>query len=72
MNRRNFKMAKETKSRKANPAFMKALNISPALAKVVGDKPLPRTEVVKKCGSISRSMTFRTPPVRGISRQTRI
>lgn len=34
--------------RKANPAFMKPLQPSEALAKVVGAKPLPRTEVVKK------------------------
>jgi len=34
--------------RKPNPAFMKAMKISDALAKVVGNKPLPRTEVVKK------------------------
>lgn len=34
--------------RKPNPAFMKALTPSAALAAVVGDKPLPRTEVVKK------------------------
>ncbi|MBI4654593.1 MAG: SWIB/MDM2 domain-containing protein [Nitrospirae bacterium] len=34
--------------RKPNPAFMKPLNVSDALAKVVGSKPLPRTEVVKK------------------------
>lgn len=34
--------------RKPNPAFMKAMKISDALAKVVGNKPIPRTEVVKK------------------------
>ncbi len=33
---------------KANAAFMKELTISPALAKIVGNKPLPRTQVVKK------------------------
>jgi upstream activation factor subunit UAF30 len=31
-----------------NPAFMKPMQISDALAKVVGSKPLPRTEVTKK------------------------
>ena len=36
------------KPRTPNPAFMKALTPSPALAAVVGSKPLPRTEVVKK------------------------
>ncbi|HXW69053.1 MAG TPA: SWIB/MDM2 domain-containing protein [Dissulfurispiraceae bacterium] len=41
--------AKKAKGKRApNPAFMKAMNISPALAKIVGSKPLPRTEVVKK------------------------
>ncbi len=41
------KAAAKTK-RAPNPAFMKAMNISPALAKIVGSKPLPRTEVTKK------------------------
>ena len=36
------------KKRTPNAAFMKALNLSPALAAVVGDKPLPRTEIVSK------------------------
>ena len=35
-------------AKKANAAFMKALTPSEDLAKVVGNKPLPRTEVVKK------------------------
>jgi chromatin remodeling complex protein RSC6 len=39
--------AKKT-ARKPNAAFMKAMQPSPALAKIVGEKPLPRTEVVKK------------------------
>ncbi len=34
--------------RTPNAAFMKALTLSPALAAVVGDKPLPRTEIVSK------------------------
>jgi len=33
---------------KANAAFMKPLTPSSELAEVVGSKPLPRTEVVKK------------------------
>ena len=36
------------KKRTPNPAFMKALDLSPELAAVVGDKPLPRTEIVSK------------------------
>lgn len=31
-----------------NSAFMKPLNVSPELAKVVGNGPMPRSEVVKK------------------------
>ncbi len=34
--------------RTPNAAFMKEMTPSAALAKIVGEKPLPRTEVVKK------------------------
>lgn len=34
--------------RKPNAAFMKEVKPSTALAEIVGDKPLPRTQVVKK------------------------
>ncbi len=40
--------AKKKTARKPNAAFMKPLTPSSHLAAVVGDKPLPRTEVVKK------------------------
>jgi chromatin remodeling complex protein RSC6 len=46
--------AKKTGGKKAgakrtpNAAFMKEMKPSEALAKIVGEKPLPRTEVVKK------------------------
>ncbi|HEU4458888.1 MAG TPA: SWIB/MDM2 domain-containing protein [Methylibium sp.] len=36
------------KKRTPNAAFMKALTPSAALAAIVGDKPLPRTDVTKK------------------------
>jgi len=40
---------KEVKTgRKPNAAFMKPLQPDEALAKIVGDKPIPRTEVTKK------------------------
>ena len=39
--------AKKT-ARKPNAAFMKPMTPSAALAKVVGDKAQPRTEIVKK------------------------
>ena len=42
------KAAKKKSARKPSAAFMKALTPSPALAEVVGSKPLARTEVVKK------------------------
>jgi upstream activation factor subunit UAF30 len=40
-------VAKKVK-RAPNPAFMKPMQISDDLAKVVGSKPMPRTEVTKK------------------------
>ena len=42
--------AKKAPAKKRTPsaAFMKAMTPSPALAAVIGDKPLPRTEVTKK------------------------
>ena len=42
------KTAKPKSKRKPNPAFMKPMNIGPALHPVIGSKPMPRTEVVKK------------------------
>jgi len=42
------KVAKKKSARKPNAAFMAALQPSPALSEVVGSKPLPRTEVIKK------------------------
>lgn len=42
------KPAKKKTARKPNAAFMRALTPSADLAAVVGAKPLPRTEAVKK------------------------
>ncbi len=40
---------KEAPAKRApSAAFMKPMKPSPALAAVIGDKPLPRTEVTKK------------------------
>ncbi len=39
---------KKATKRKPNPAFMKAMTPSAALAAVVGAKAMPRTEVTKK------------------------
>jgi chromatin remodeling complex protein RSC6 len=40
--------AKKGGGRKANAAFMAPVTPSPTLAPVVGDKPIPRTEVTKR------------------------
>lgn len=42
------KAAKKKTARKPNPAFMKPLTPSPALAEVIGNKAMPRTEIVSK------------------------
>src|SRR4029078_5905195 len=39
---------KKKSARKPNAAFMAPLTLSPALSEVVGSKPLPRTEIIKK------------------------
>ena len=41
-------MTEAKPKRAANPAFMKAMKPSAALAAVIGAEPLPRTEVTKK------------------------
>src|SRR3954462_613416 len=43
--------------RKPNAAFMKEMTPSAALAEVVGSKPLPRTEAVKKLWQYIRKNT---------------
>ncbi len=40
-------MAKEKAKTKTNSAFMKPMSVSPELALVVGEGPMPRSEVVK-------------------------
>lgn len=42
------KVAKKGGKRKPNAAFMAPLTLSPALADVVGNRPMPRTEIIKK------------------------
>jgi len=42
------KTAAKPAARKPNAAFMKPLTPSATLAAVIGDKPMPRTEVTKK------------------------
>ena len=42
------KKAAKKPARKANAAFMRPVTPSPALAAVVGSKPVPRTEITKQ------------------------
>jgi chromatin remodeling complex protein RSC6 len=42
------KAAPKKAARKPNAAFMAPLTVSSTLAEVVGSKPIPRTEIVKK------------------------
>ncbi len=42
------KAAAKKSTRKPNAAFMAPLTPSPALADVIGSKPLPRTEIISK------------------------
>lgn len=39
---------KKKSARKPNAAFMAALTPSAALAEVIGNKPIPRTQIIKK------------------------
>jgi chromatin remodeling complex protein RSC6 len=45
---KSTKTAKKKSARKPSAAFMRPVSPSPALAEVVGSKPIPRTEVTKR------------------------
>lgn len=49
------------KKRKANPALMKPMKISSALAAVIGGKPLPRAQVVKKIWEYIKKHDLQNP-----------
>src|ERR1043166_6806179 len=42
------KAPKKKTARKPNAAFMAPLTVSPALGEIIGTKPMPRTEIVKR------------------------
>lgn len=46
--KKTAKKAGKKSARKPNAAFMAPLTLSPALADVIGSKPQPRTEIIKK------------------------
>jgi len=54
-------MAKKKTARKPNAAFMKPLTPSDELAAVVGAKPLPRTQVVKKLWAYIKKNDLQAP-----------
>ncbi len=58
------KAAKPKTKRKPNAAFMKPLNIGDALQPIVGVKPLPRTEVVKKVWQYIKKNNLQDPKER--------
>jgi len=57
------KAAKKVK-RTPNAAFMKAMNIGAALQPIVGNKPIPRTEVVKKLWAYIKKNNLQDPKER--------
>ncbi len=52
------------KKRTPNAAFMKAMTPSPALAAIIGDKPVPRTEVTKKVWEYIKKNKLQDPAKR--------
>ena len=50
--------------RTPNAAFMKPMNVSDSLAAVVGNKPLPRTEVTKKVWAYIKKNNLQDPKAR--------
>src|SRR5215203_4996772 len=58
------KAAKPKTKRKPNPAFMKPMNIGSALHPVIGSKPMPRTEVVKKVWDYIKKNNLQDPKER--------
>jgi chromatin remodeling complex protein RSC6 len=55
------KVAKKSGKRKPNAKFMAPLQPSSALAVIVGTKPLPRTEVVKKLWAYIKKANLQDP-----------
>jgi chromatin remodeling complex protein RSC6 len=56
--------AKKAAKRTPNAAFMKAMKPSAQLAAVVGDKPIPRTEVTKKIWDYIKKNRLQDPKER--------
>jgi len=54
-------VAKKAGKRKPSAAFMKPMKPSAQLAEIVGDKPLPRTEVTKKVWAYIKRHKLQNP-----------
>ena len=52
---------KKKPARKPNAAFMKPVTPSPALAEIVGSKPIPRTEVTKRLWAYVKKNKLQDP-----------
>ena len=55
------KTAKKKPARKPNAAFMKPVTPSPALAEIVGSRPIPRTEVTKRLWAYIKKNKLQDP-----------
>ena len=55
------KKTSKKSSRKPNAAFMKPLRPDEALAQVVGEKPLPRTEITKRLWAYIKKNKLQNP-----------
>ena len=55
------KSAQKKPARKPNAAFMKPVTPSPALAEIVGSKPIPRTEVTKRLWAYIKKNKLQDP-----------
>ena len=54
-------MAEKKKKRQPNPAFMKPMQPDTALGGVVGNQPMPRTEVTKKIWDYIKKHNLQDP-----------
>ncbi len=55
------KSSKKKPARKPSAAFMKPVMPSPALAEIVGSKPIPRTEVTKRLWAYIKKNKLQDP-----------
>lgn len=61
MAKKMVKSSKKKPARKPSAAFMKPVTPSPALAEIVGSKPIPRTEVTKRLWAYVKKNKLQDP-----------